>query len=441
MDDTSTSEPRKRSARAPAALGGGIDAEIAQIIERAQAEGLQLTGDGGLLPGMIKQAVEAAMNAEITDHLGYERYAVEGRGSGNSRNGTTTSTVQTNAGAVELDKPRDRNGDFDSVVVSKGTRRLSEFDDMVLSLYAKGMTTRDIAEHLEITYGAKVSHETIANITDAVNEAVKAWRSRPLEEVYPIVYIDAIRLRIRDGGQVRVRACHLAVGVDLEGRKRVLGMWIETTEGAKFWTGVLTELRNRGVRDVLIVCCDGLSGLPEAIGATWPNATVQTCVVHLIRNCMRYASWKDRKAIAAMLRPIYTAATLDAAEQALDAFADSDVGRRCPAAVDAWRRAWQEFIPFLELPVEIRRVVYTTNAIESINYQLRKVTKTRGQFPSDEAAYKLLYLAICDIEVRTTHRGGGRDKKLLMRGASSQHWTEALNHFALIYPGRLPQTI
>lgn len=437
-DDDPAAGAGQNAERIPEPLGGGIDADIARIIERAQAEGLQLTGEGGLLPGMIKRAVEAAMNAEMTDHLGYERYSVEGRGSGNSRNGTTSATVQTTAGPVSLDRPRDRNGDFDSVVVPKGTRRISEFDDMVLSLFAKGMTDRDIAEHLEITYGAKVSHETIANITDSVVEQVKQWRNRPLEEVYPILYIDAIRLRIRDGGTVRIKACHLAVGVDLEGRKRVLGMWIEATEGARFWSGVLTELRNRGVKDVLIVCCDGLTGLPEAIAATWPKAVVQTCVVHLIRNCMRYASWQDRKAIAAMLRPIYTAPTLEAAEQALDAFADSNPGKRCPAAVQAWRRAWPEFIPFLELPTEIRRVVYTTNAIESINYQLRKVTKNRGQFPSDEAAYKLLYLAICDIEGRTTHRGGGREKKLLTRGASSQHWKQALNQFALIYPGRLP---
>lgn len=324
------------------------------------------------------------------------------------------------------------------MVAPKGTRRLGEFEDMVISLYAKGMTTRDIAEHLEITYGAEVSHETIANITDAINETVKEWRNRPLDEVYPILYIDAIRIRIRDGGQVRIKACHLVVGVDMDGRKRVLGMWIEATEGAKFWAGVLTELRNRGVRDVLIVCCDGLSGLPDAITATWPRAVVQTCVVHLIRNAMRFASWKDHKGIAAMLRPIYTAPTLEAAEQALGAFEDSNPGKACPAAVEVMKRSWEEFIPFLELPEEIRRVVYTTNAIESMNYQLRKVTKNRGQFPSDEAAYKLLYLAICDIESRTTSRGGGKEKKLLMRGAASQHWTAALNQFELHFPGRLP---
>jgi putative transposase len=349
MEDTRLEGSEGRGRRA-SGLGEGLDEEVARIIEQAQVEGLQLTGEGGLLPGMIRQAVQAALDAELTGHLGYEPYAAEGRGSGNSRNGYTEKTVQTTAGPVELAVPRDRDGSFTPVTVPKGTRRLGEFDDMILSLYAKGMTTRDIAEHLHTTYGASVSHETIANITDSVNDVVKEWRSRPLEELYPIVYIDAIRLRIRDGGAVRVKACHLAVGVDLEGRKRVLGMWIEQTEGARFWTQVMTELRNRGVRDVLIVCCDGLTGLPEAIGAVWPSAVVQTCVVHLIRNCMRYASWKDRKAIAAAIRPIYTAATVEAAELALEAFADSEAGRRCPASVAAWRRAWTEFIPFLDYP-------------------------------------------------------------------------------------------
>ncbi len=420
---------------------GSVEVQVARIIEQAQAEGLQLTGAGGLLPDMIKQAVEAALRVEMTDHLGYEKHAALGRGSGNSRNGTTGKTVQTTAGPVDLEVPRDRNGTFDPVTVPKGTRRLTDFDDMIISLYAKGMTTRDIAEHLEATYGASVSHETIANITDAINEQVKEWRNRPLDEVYPIVYIDAIRLRIRDGGAVRIKACHLAVGVDVDGVKRVLGMWIEANEGARFWMQVMTELRNRGVKDVLIVACDGLPGLPEAIGAIWPKAVVQTCVVHLIRNSMRYASWKDRKDIAAGLRPIYTAATVQAAEDALEAFAASEVGLRSPAVVDAWRRAWNEFVPFLDMPPEIRRVVYTTNTIESINYQLRKVSKTRGQFPNDEAAYKLLYLAICDIEVRTTTRGGNKPKKLLQRGANTQHWKEALNQLAIIYPGRLPEAI
>ncbi len=420
---------------------GSVEAQVARIIEQAQAEGLQLTGAGGLLPDMIKQAVEAALHAEMSDHLGYDKHAAEGRGSGNSRNGLTGKTVQTTAGPVDLDVPRDRNGTFDPVTVPKGTRRLTDFDDMIISLYAKGMTTRDIAEHLTATYGASVSHETIANITDAINEQVKEWRNRPLDEVYPIVYVDAIRLRIRDGGAVRIKACHLAVGVDVDGVKRVLGMWIEQTEGARFWMQVITELRNRGIKDVLIVACDGLPGLPEAIASVWPQAVVQTCVVHLIRNSMRYASWKDRKAIAVGLKPIYTAPTVEAAEQALKAFAASDVGKGSPAVVDAWRRAWNEFVPFLDMPPAIRKVVYTTNAIESINYQLRKVSKTRGQFPNDDAAYKLLYLAICDIEVRTTTRGGNKEKKMLQRGSNTQHWKEALNQLAIIYPGRLPEAI
>jgi putative transposase len=265
-----------------------------------------------------------------------------------------------------------------------------------------------------------------------------------LDEVYPIVYIDAIRVRVRDGGAVRIKACHLAVGVDLEGRKRVLGMWIEATEGARFWLQVLTELRNRGVRDVLLVCCDGLTGLPEAIGQIWPQALVQTCVVHLIRNSMRYASWKDRKAIATALRPIYTAATVEAAEQALEDFSGSELGRRCPAVIDVWRRAWNEFTPFLDMPPQIRTVVYTTNAIESINYQLRKVSKTRGQFPTDEAVYKILYLAICDIETRDRSRGGtdpARKKSILSRGSGTHGWTAALNQFAIMFPGRLPALI
>ncbi|MGD7706087.1 IS256 family transposase [Microlunatus sp. Y2014] len=371
------------------AVPGEVREQIADIVEQAQRDGLQLTGEGGVLPDLIKQAVEAALQGEMTAHLGYEKYAVEGRGSGNSRNGATSKTVQTAAGPAEVEVPRDRQGTFEPVTVPKGARRLTEFDDMVISLYAKGLTTRDIAEWLAQTYGAQLSHETIANITDSVNDLVVEWRSRPLDEVYPIVYIDAIRVRVRDNGAVRIKACHLAVGVDLEGRKRVLGLWIEQTEGARFWLGVLNELRHRGVRDVLIVCCDGLTGLPAVVEQVWPDALVQTCVVHLIRNSMRYASWKDRKAIAAALRPIYTAPSVAAAEHALDTFAASEIGRRCPAVVDVWRRAWNDLVPFLDLPAEIRRVVYTTNAIESINYQLRKVSKTRGQFPSDDAVYKM----------------------------------------------------
>lgn len=438
MTSTTDNDKIDTGAVVPAA----IREQVAQLVEQAESDGIQLTGEGGLLPDMIKQAVEAALQGEMSAHLGYERYSPEGRGSGNSRNGSTAKTVQTAAGPARIEVPRDRAGTFEPVTVPKGARRFTEFDDMVIGLYAKGLTTRDIAEWLEATYGAKISHETVANITDSVNELVKAWRSRPLDEVYPIVYIDAIRVRVRDGGAVRIKACHLAVGVDMEGRKRVLGMWIEATEGARFWLGVLNELRNRGVRDVLIVCCDGLTGLPEAIGQVWANALVQTCVVHLIRNSMRYASWKDRKGIAAALRPIYTAPTPEAAQSALEDFASSELGRRCPAVVEVWRRAWNEFTPFLDLPPEIRKVVYTTNAIESINYQLRKVSKTRGQFPSDDAVYKILYLAVCDIETRDKARGGDAKKKsILSRGSTTHGWTAALNQFAILFPGRLPALI
>jgi putative transposase len=266
-------------------LAEGLKAEGARLVEQAQFEGVQLTGEGGLLPDMIKQAVEAALQGEMTAHLGYERYAPEGRGSGNSRNGSTAKTVQTAAGAAEVSVPRDRAGSFEPIRCRRAPG-VTEFDDMVIRLYAKGLTTRDIAEWLAQTYGAKISHETVANITDSVTELVKTWRSRPLDEVYPILYIDAIRVRVRDGGAVRIKACHLAIGVDLEGRKRVLGLWIEQHEGARFWLSVLTELRNRGMRDVLIVCCDGLTGLPEVIGQIWPQAIVQTSSINTGR-------WRD----------------------------------------------------------------------------------------------------------------------------------------------------
>jgi putative transposase len=289
------------------------------------------------------------------------------------------------------------------------------------------MSTRDITAHLEEVYGAKVSAATISRVTDVVAEEIAAWQNRPVDPVYPIVYIDAIRIKVRDAGVVANKAAHLVVGVDLEGRKQVLGCWIQQTEGAKFWSGVLTELRNRGLRDALFVCCDGLTGLPAAVNAVWPAAVVQTCVVHLIRASMRYVSWSDRKAMTAALRPIYTAPTVQAAELAFGAFRN-EWGTRAAGAVAAWERAWEEFTPFLAFAPEIRKVIYTTNLIESINFQLRKVTKARGSFPTDEAALKLLYLAIRNI---STQRGGEA-------GTGTHGWTAALNAFALQFPDRLP---
>jgi putative transposase len=416
------------------------------LMSRIDAGSLQLTGDGGFIPEMIKAVLERGLSAEQTAHLGYAKGDPAGRGTANSRNGTTPKTVASEVGDLRLDIPRDRAGTFEPRLVPKGARRLGGLDDVIISLYAGGMTVRDIQHHLARTIGTELSHDTISNITDAVLEEVKAWQQRPLDEIYPIIYMDAIVVRVRDGHQVRNKAAHIAVGVDLDGVKHVLGIWVQPTEGAKFWAGVCAELRNRGVRDVLIVCCDGLTGFPEAIEATWPQTTVQTCTVHLIRAAMRFISYGDRKKVAAALRPIYTAPTADAAEIELTTFENSEIGRRYPAAVATWRNAWDRFTPFLEFPPEVRRIIYTTNAIESLNYQLRKIIKNRGQFPSDDAVVKLLWLAIQDIEdkrarEREKERGKARDERKapgrLVEGASVQGWKAALGALALAYPDRL----
>jgi putative transposase len=416
------------------------------LMERVDAGDLQLTGEGGFLPEMIKAVLERGLAAELTDHLGYEKGDPAGRGSGNSRNGTTPKTVASEVGDIELDGPRDRNGTFEPRLVPKGARRIGGLDEMIISLYAGGMTIRDIQHHLARTIGTELSHETISNITDAVLEEVRAWQSRPLEEIYPIIYLDALVVKVRDGHQVRNRAAHIAVGVDLDGVKHVLGIWVQAVEGAKFWAGVCAELRNRGVRDVLIVCCDGLTGFPEAIEATWPQTTVQTCVVHLIRTAMRFVSYTDRKKVAAAIRPIYTAPTEDAAEAALTAFADSTLGQKYPAAVMTWRNAWERFIPFLAFPEEVRKVIYTTNAIESLNYQLRKIIKNRGHFPNDDAVVKLLWLAIRDIEDKRARQrakenglpaGERKAPGKLIEGAVIQSWKATLGALAIAYPDRI----
>jgi putative transposase len=346
----------------------------------------------------------------------------------------------------DLATPRDRNGTFDPQLVGKGERRLDGLTEMIVSLYAKGMTVRDIQHHLLSTLGSELSHETISNITEAVAAEVKAWQSRPLEPVYPIVYLDALVVKVREGHQVRNKAAHIAVGVDTDGLKHVLGIWVQSSEGAKFWLGVLAELRNRGVHDVLICCCDGLTGFPEAIEATWPKAVVQTCVVHLIRASMRFISYGDRKAVAAALRPIYTAPTEASAVQELDIFEGSTWGKKYPATVRVWRDAWERFIPFLEFAPEIRKIIYTTNAIESLNYQLRKIIKNRGHFPNDDAVIKLLWLAICDIEdkrARERAKQAGRPKNersapgKLVEGGSVQGWNAAYGALSLAFPGRL----
>lgn len=443
--DRAVPPERAAARRLVAELAG--EGWLDELMTRAVDRGVELTGDGGFLPELIKSVLERGLTAELTEHLGYEKGDPAGAGSGNSRNGSTPKTLLTEVGPVELDTPRDRAGTFTPRLVPKGTRRLGGLSDMIISLYAGGMTVRDIQQHLARVYGTELSHDTISRITDEVLEEVRAWQTRPLDPVYPVIFIDALVVKVREGNVVRNKACHVVLGIDTDGVKHVLGLWVQTHEGAKFWSGVLAELRNRGVRDVLIACCDGLPGLPEAIEATWPNTVVQTCVVHLIRASMRYVSYGDRKAVAAALRPIYTAVNAEAAFDELAAFAASDLGRRYPATVAAWERAWDRFIPFLAFHPDVRRVIYTTNAIESLNYQLRKIIKNRGQFPNDEAAVKLLWLSILNIEDKRAAerakekgvpKGSRKAPGRLIEGAVTQHWTAAINALDLAYPGRLP---
>ncbi len=374
------------------------DAWLDELIDRVSDDGVRLTGEGGFLPELVKAVLERGLKAELSDHLGYEAGDPAGRGSPNSRNGSTPKTVQSEVGPLGLDVPRDRQSTFEPRLVPKGQRRLGGLEEQIISLYAGGMTVRDIGFHFERTLGTQLSHETISNITEAVADEVKAWQTRPLEEFYPIVWVDALTVKVRDGHTVRNKAAHLVLALDLDGVKHVLGIWVQATEGAKFWAGVCADLANRGVKDILIACCDGLTGLPEAIEATFKDTTVQTCVVHLIRASMRYVNYADRKAVAAALRTIYTAVNADAAELALLEFAESDLGTKYKATVATWQNAWERFIPFLAFPPEVRKIIYTTNGIESLNYQLRKIIKNRGHFPNDDAVIKLLWLAIRDIE-------------------------------------------
>ena len=423
------------------------DELLDQLMSRVDEDGVSLTGAGGFLPELVRAVLERGMDAELTGHLGYERGDPVGNGSGNSRNGSTPKTIGTEVGDIGLDQPRDRNSSFASTLVPKGARRLGGLEDMIISLYAGGMTIRDIRYHLAATLGTELSHETISKVTEAVADEVTAWQSRPLEAFYPVMYLDALMVKIRDGAHVANRAAHIAVGVDMDGVKHVLGIWIQASEGAKFWASVCSQLANRGLKDVLIVCCDGLTGFGEAIQATWSNAIVQTCVVHLMRASMRFVSYTDRKAVAAMLRPIYTAPDEDAALAALTTFADSNLGKKYPAAVGAWESAWDRFTPFLAFGPALRKVIYTTNSIESLNYQLRKIIKNRGHFPNDAAALKLLWLAIMNIEdkrarERAKEAGTPKDQPRtatgrLVEGGVIQGWKAALGELALIYPDRI----
>ncbi|QTG82344.1 IS256 family transposase [Arthrobacter crystallopoietes] len=437
---------------AKVAAAGGIEqlresGAFDELMEQIDSGQLQIDGKNGFLNQMIKAVLERGLQAELSGHLGYEKGDPAARLLPNARNGSYPKTLASQAGDVGLDIPRDRNGSFTPQLVPKGSRRTGGLDEMIISLYAGGMTIRDIQYHLESTIGTELSHETISKITDDVLDEVLIWQRRPLDPIYPVLYLDAIMVKIRDGAQVRNKAAHIAVGVDMDGIKHVLGIWVEATEGAKFWAGVCAELANRGVKDVLIVCCDGLTGFPEAIAATWPLATVQTCVVHLIRASLRFIGYQDRKKVAAALRPIYTASTVEAAEAALEEFAASPLGTKYRATVNTWRNSWEKFIPFLAFPPPLRRVIYTTNAIESLNYQLRKIIKNRGHFPNDNSAVKLLWLAICNIEdkrarERSKLHGKVRDNRsksvhTLIEGSFTQGWSEALGTLALAYPERI----
>jgi putative transposase len=444
---------RVRESAAAARVAGMLSAEsIDALLSDAKESGMALDGRDGLLGQMMKAVLERALAAEMTGHLGYEhgvrtagtsgvdngngRASAQGGSAGNVRNGSYPKTVTTSAGPVTVDVPRDRAGEFEPVIVPKGRRRLGGVDEMILSLYARGMSTRDISSHLWEVYGAQASPALISRVTDTVAEEVTSWRNRPLDEVYPILYIDAIRIKVRDGGSVVNKAAHLVIGVDVDGVKNVLGMWIEENEGAKFWLHVLTQLKQRGVRDALIVCCDGLKGLPEAIEAVWPDAITQTCVVHLIRAANRYVSYTDRKKVSAALKPLYTAVDESAALQVLEELRDA-WGRQYPGMIAVFENAWDRFIPFLDFDQDIRRVIYTTNAIESINRNLRKLVKTSGHFPHDDAAAKMLYLGIRQIEGRHID-GDGHVPAGRTRGTGTLGWHRAMNQFKIRFGDRLP---
>jgi len=383
----------------------------------------QILGENGLLKQLTKAVLERALEAEMSVHLGYDKHAPVGRGSGNSRNGATAKTLQGEFGEIELHTPRDRNGEFEPKIVAKGQRRFEGFDEKILSLYARGMTTREIQSHLEEMYGVEVSPALVSKVTDAVLEEVRTWQNRPLEKLYPVVFLDALFVKIREGGQVANRAVYVALGVNLEGEKDVLGLWVADSEGAKFWLQVLTELNNRGVEDVLFFCVDGLQGFAEAIEAVYPQATVQLCIVHLVRASLKYVGWKRRKAVAADLKRIYGAATQAAAEAELAAF-EAKWDAEYPSVSKIWRRDWERIRPLFAFPREVRRILYTTNAVESLHRSLRKATKTRGSFPTQEAALKLLFLVIGNVSKKWKFVTG---------------WRAALNHFEILWPQRMAQ--
>lgn len=406
----------------PDEVRGQLTDELIDELLQGRRTEKEVVGPDGLLGDLTRRLIERSMAGELTDHLGYDPHQEPPGGAGNTRNGFTPKTVQTTAGPVQIQRPRDRNGSYEPQIVKNGQSRFEGFDEQIIALYSRGMTTRDIEAHLTQIYGASVGRDTISRVTDAVMSDAKEWQERPLQAVYPVLYLDAMVLKVRDGKSVQNTACYLAVGVNLDGERDVLGMWFQQNEGAKFWLGVLSELKHRGVDDVLVCCVDGLTGFPEAIGAVYPHAWVQTCVVHQIRSSVRYVSYKDRKAVCADLKKIYTAIDRDHAEDELLAFAEKWDGRY-PMISASWTASWEHIVPFLAFPADLRRIVYTTNTIEALNRQIRKHVKTRGSFPTQDAARKLLYLTITNAQ---------------QNWRRAYNWTAALAALKIHFGDRLP---
>lgn len=400
-----------------------IDNELIDSLLKDYKKPEDIIGENGLLKQLTKRLLERAMSAEMTEHVGYEKHDVAGNNSGNSRNGKSAKTIKGTFGELALELPRDRNGTFEPQIIEKHQTRFTGFDENIISLYARGLSTREIQQHIEEIYHVEVSPGLISSVTDEVLDEVKTWQNRQLDAVYPIMYLDAIQFKVRDSGHVKNKAIYLAIGVKMNGLKEVLGLWIAQTEGAKFWLQVMTELKNRGVTDIFIACVDGLKGFPEAIESLFPQTQVQLCIVHLVRYSLNFVGWKERKEVATDLKTIYTAATDAEAEQRLAEFSLKWDGK-FPMIAKSWRSNWTRVIPFFAHPPEIRKVIYTTNAIESLNMSLRKVTKARGSFPSDEAVSKLLFLALRNIAKKWT--------------LPIRDWKAALNRFAIIYENRLP---
>jgi putative transposase len=399
------------------------DEVVDELLAGARSEE-EIVGPGGVLSQLTKRLVERALEVELTDHLGYEAHQEPPGGTGNTRNGRTPKTLVTEHGPVRITTPRDRDGSFEPKLVRKRQRRFEGFDEKILALYSRGLSTRDIERYLRDLYGVSVGRDLISRVTDAVMDDARAWQQRPLDDVYPVVFLDCMVLKIREGGSVQRRACYLALGVRMDGERDVLGMWFQETEGAKFWMQVLSELRHRGVRDILICCVDGLTGFPEAIEAIFPQTVVQTCIVHLIRRSLRYVPRREFDKVARDLKPIYTAVDADEAQKALERF-DELWGERFPPITQAWLDSWEHVTPFLAFGPEVRRVIYTTNAIEALNRQLRKAVKTKGHFPSEDAARKLIYLAIQNAVPQWTR---------------TRAWTKALLAFKIHFGDRLPDS-